>query len=158
MRRLDDVAALIAIPSVSRDESALADVVESRLRRAPHLEVHRVGDNVVARTFGSNARRLLVAGHLDTVPGDPTPRRDGDRVAGVGACDMKGSLAIMLELAVAAVVRPVEVTWVFYAREEIARAESGLRELIERLPRRRSQRADRDGMGVGHPRRRRLLG
>ncbi len=134
MSRLDEVAALIAIPSVSRHESAIADVVARALRQAPHLDVERVGDNVVARTTGRHSRRLLVAGHVDTVPGDPTPQREGDRITGVGACDMKGSLAVMLELAVDPTARPVEVTWVFYAREEIARAESGLRELIELRP------------------------
>ena len=90
MSRLDEVAALIAIPSVSRHESAIADVVARALRQAPHLDVERVGDNVVARTTGRHSRRLLVAGHVDTVPGDPTPQREGDRITGVGACDMKG--------------------------------------------------------------------
>lgn len=135
MSRLDDVLALVRIDSVSRNESALAGHIEQRLRTSAHLDVERIGDNVIARTTGLHAVRLLVAGHLDTVPGDPTLATiDGDRLVGLGACDMKGSLAMMLELAVEQKQRPVEVTWVFYAREEIARGESGLLEVGELRP------------------------
>ncbi len=135
MSRLDETFALVAIDSVSGNESAIASVVESALRQNPHLDVERIGDNVVARTTGLHRTRLLVAGHLDTVPGDPaTSTNDGDRVTGLGACDMKGSLAVMLELARDQEPRPVEVTWVFYAREEIARAQSGLLEIGELRP------------------------
>lgn len=135
MSRLDDVLALVAIESVSRNESALANVVESKLRTNPALEVERVGDNVVARTLGFRGTRLIVAGHLDTVPGEPSKAEIiDDRVQGLGACDMKGSLAVMLELATDSTPRSVEVTWVFYAREEIARSESGLLELVQLRP------------------------
>lgn len=135
MSRLDDALELVAVDSVSGRESALAGLLESRLRRAPHLEVERVGDNLVARSTGRHATRVIVAGHLDTVPGDVTAARiDGDRLVGLGACDMKGSLAVMAELAVAEVARPLEVTWVFYAREEIDRRESGLLEVAELRP------------------------
>lgn len=134
MNRLDAVAELLAIPSLSRHEHELADYVEARLRSYAHLIVERVGDNVVARTTTQHGRRVLVAGHLDTVPGDPaTVIRSADRIAGLGACDMKGSLAVMLELAALA-PRQRDVTWVFYAREEIARRESGLLELAELRP------------------------
>ena len=133
MSRLDEVFSLVSIESVSGHESALALEVERRLRGVPALDVQRVGDNVVARTRGHGTRRLLVAGHLDTVPGDPArAQRLEDRVRGLGACDMKGSLAIMIELARDPRPRSVEVTWVFYAREEVARADSGLLE-IQRL-------------------------
>ncbi len=135
MSRLEAAFELVRLASPSREEGALASLVEQRLRAWDHLEVERVGDNVVARTTGHHAQRLLVAGHLDTVPGDASAARiEGDRVVGVGACDMKGSLAVMLELAAASNPRPVEVTWVFYAREEIARRESGLVELAELRP------------------------
>ena len=135
MTRLEAALELVAVPSVSRGEGGLAALVESRLRSAAHLEVERVGDNVVARTAGTHAKRRLVAGHLDTVPGDATRARlDGERLVGVGACDMKGSLAVMLELALDPTPRPVEVTWVFYAREEVARGESGLLEVAELRP------------------------
>ncbi|MGA7835046.1 MAG: succinyl-diaminopimelate desuccinylase [Acidimicrobiales bacterium] len=135
MTRLDEAYELVSISSVSRHESALATFVESQLRGAPHLDVERVGDNVVARTSGHHASRVIVAGHLDTVPGDASEARLEDGVVrGVGACDMKGSLAVMLEVARDPTPRGVELTWIFYAREEIARAESGLTELIELRP------------------------
>lgn len=120
----------VSIPSVSGDERALADEVAATLRAAPHLEVTRVGDNVVARTTGSRPHRVLVAGHLDTVPGDAghVEVRDGV-VIGLGACDMKGSLAVMVELAIAPDAAASEVTWVFYANEEVSRVLSGLGEL-----------------------------
>ncbi len=135
MSRLEDVLELVEVSSVSRHEAALCALVEARLRSSVHLEVERIGDNVVARTTGRRAARLLVAGHLDTVPGDSARARiDGDVVRGVGACDMKGSLAVMIELASDPTPRSVEVTWVFYAREEISRAESGLVEIAQLRP------------------------
>jgi succinyl-diaminopimelate desuccinylase len=127
--------ALVAIDSVSRGEATIAHHVAVVLGRNPDLDVERIGDNVVARTTGHHATRLLVAGHLDTVPGDASEARIvGDELHGVGACDMKGSLAVMLELASTQTPRSVEVTWVFYAREEISRSESGLLEIAELRP------------------------
>ena len=135
MSRLDDVLALVLIDSVSRNEASLARHVAEVLRANPALDVERIGDNVVARTTGHHATRLLVAGHLDTVPGDAGAARIvGQELRGLGACDMKGSLAVMLELALDTAPRSVEVTWVFYAREEIARSESGLSEVAELRP------------------------
>jgi succinyl-diaminopimelate desuccinylase len=133
--RLDDTYELVSIGSLSRHEAALASHVERTLRANPALEVERVGDNVVARTMGRHATRVLVAGHLDTVPGDASAAAIvGDELRGVGACDMKGSLAVMLALATDETPRSLEVTWIFYAREEIARSESGLVELLELRP------------------------
>jgi succinyl-diaminopimelate desuccinylase len=133
--RLDDVYELVAIGSLSHHESALATHVEGVLRANPSLDVERVGDNVVARTTGHHATRVIVAGHLDTVPGDPNLAViHGDELIGLGACDMKGSLAVMLALALDEIPRSVEVSWIFYAREEISRKESGLVELIELRP------------------------
>ncbi len=135
MTRLERALDLVAIDSVSGRESAIADYVVARLSKNPRLEVERVGDNVVARTTGAHATRLIVAGHLDTVPGDPSGARiEGDVVTGLGACDMKGSLSVMVDLASVDEPHRTELTWVFYAREEIARSESGLRELIELRP------------------------
>ena len=135
MSRLDDVLALVAIESISGNEARLSGVIEAALRKNSLLEIERIGDNVVARTTGHHATRLLVAGHLDTVPGDPEAARIvGDRLVGLGACDMKGSLAVMVELALEETPRSVEVTWVFYAREEVARRESGLLEIGELRP------------------------
>ena len=135
MSTLAEVLELVRINSVSGNESDIAAHVAQRLSRAPHLEVERVGDNVVARTTGSHRRRLIIAGHLDTVPGDPARAEIvGDRLVGLGACDMKGSLAVMLTHALAASPRKFELTWIFYAREEVSRSVSGLVELRELRP------------------------
>jgi succinyl-diaminopimelate desuccinylase len=133
--RLEQALELVAIDSVSKNESTIAGLIETRLRANPALDVERIGDNVVARTTGLHATRLLVAGHTDTVPGDAARAQiAGDELRGVGACDMKGSLAVMLELATTPMDRAVELTWVFYAREEITRAESGLMEIAQLRP------------------------
>ena len=135
MSRLDEAFSLVAIGSVSREEAQLASHVESLLRASGALEVERIGDNVVARTTGRHATRVLVAGHLDTVPGDARDAKIvGDQLWGVGACDMKGSLAVMVELALDSASRSREITWIFYAREEIAHRESGLLEIAELRP------------------------
>lgn len=135
MTTLDDVLALVAIDSVSMNEDALAAHVYERLVTNEGLDVERVGDNVIARSTGHHATRVLVAGHLDTVPGDVRSAKIVDNVVrGLGACDMKGSLAGMLDLALDTTPLPVEVTWVFYAREEIARSQSGLLEVAELRP------------------------
>jgi len=132
---LDDVMALVAIDSVSGAEGDIATYVYDRLVASDRLEVERIGDNVIARTMGHHATRVLVAGHLDTVPGDVGAAViEGDVLRGLGACDMKASLAGMLDLALDEENRPVEVTWVFYAREEIARSQSGLVEVSEVRP------------------------
>jgi succinyl-diaminopimelate desuccinylase len=133
---LAGTADLIAVPSESHHESALADLVEARLAASPQLLVDRVGDNVVARTDLGRDLRLVVAGHLDTVPvdGNGTPRIDGDVLWGRGAADMKGGLAVMLELATSIDAPAVDVTWVFYAGEEVAAVHNGLRHLFERRP------------------------
>ena len=123
------VEQLVGISSVSRHESAIADFVQQQLSRADLLEVTRVGDNVIARTTTGSARRLAVVGHLDTVPGAQAMVATDDRVTGLGATDMKGSLAVMLDSALDDAPRGCDVTYVFYAREEIGRSESGLLEI-----------------------------
>ena len=135
MSRLPDVLRLVATDSISRNEGALTSLIFDELCSVEHLVVERVGDNVIARTEGFHAHRILVAGHLDTVPGDPSLAViEGDRLTGLGACDMKGSLAVMLELAKDTAKRTFDITWVFYAREEIARSESGLLEIAQLRP------------------------
>ncbi len=121
-------ADLVAVPSVSHDESALADRVESIVRTQPSLRVDRIGANVVARTDLGRGTRVVVAGHLDTVPGNGNaiPRLDGDTLWGLGSADMKGGLAVMLGLATGLREPAVDVTYVFYAGEEIAREHNGL--------------------------------
>jgi succinyl-diaminopimelate desuccinylase len=134
---LDLTASLVAIPSLSFHEGQLADAVEAALRLCPWLAVDRVGDNVVGRTQLGRPRRLVLAGHLDTVPpadGNDRPRLDGDILYGLGATDMKGGLATFLHLA-GTISEPVmDVTWCFYAREEVARSDSGLEELWQARP------------------------
>ena len=127
---------LMAVPSLSGQEAALADVVEKTLGASSWLQVERIGDNVVARTEIGRRQRLVLAGHLDTVPpgGNEVPRLDGDTLWGVGASDMKGGLAIMLDLAATVNEPAVDVTWCFYAREEIGREDSGLLELWTQRP------------------------
>ncbi|HVC26471.1 MAG TPA: succinyl-diaminopimelate desuccinylase [Acidimicrobiales bacterium] len=121
-------AELVAIASVSRSEAELADLVQSELEGVAALEVTRVEDNVVARTSLGRGRRLVLAGHLDTVPpaGNERPRIDGDVLHGLGSADMKGGLAVMLALARALDAPAVDLTYVFYACEEIAARYSGL--------------------------------
>ncbi|HEY7134073.1 MAG TPA: succinyl-diaminopimelate desuccinylase [Acidimicrobiia bacterium] len=132
-------AALVAVPSVSRAEHALAGAVEARLRTlAPRLEVERVGDNVVARTQLGRERRVVLGGHLDTVPpnGNEVPRVAADVLHGLGSADMKGGLAVLLALAEDLSVRGADarhdVTLVFYVGEEIAEEHNGLRDLFAR--------------------------
>jgi succinyl-diaminopimelate desuccinylase len=130
------VADLVAIPSVSHQEKALADHVAGRLEGLGHLTVDRVGDNVVARTALGRAMRLVVAGHLDTVPpnDNATPRIEGDTLYGLGSADMKGGLAVMLDLAAEVAEPAVDVTWVFYTAEEVAAEHNGLRHLFAERP------------------------
>ncbi len=129
-------AALCAVPSVSRHEEDLAAAVEVRLA-ACALHVERVGNTVVARTQAGRDRRVVLAGHLDTVPpnGNEVPKVEGDTLYGLGAADMKGGLAVLLRLAeeVAPAAR-FDVTLVFYESEEIADEYNGLRHLFEVRP------------------------
>jgi succinyl-diaminopimelate desuccinylase len=126
---------LCAIPSVSGNEAALADVVETRLRAdAPALRLDRIGNNVIARTEHGRDRRIVLGGHLDTVPPNDNsePHRKGDVLHGLGTADMKGGLAVLLELAGrASAQRPRhDATFVFYEAEEIADEHNGLRRLF----------------------------
>ena len=127
---LDLATSLVEIASPSRHEAAIADFVESTLGGLAHLEVLRIGDNVVARTALGRRSRVIVAGHLDTVSTAAPPPSVRDGVLwGLGAADMKGTIAVMLEAAASLDDPSVDVTWIFYAREEIARSESGLLEI-----------------------------
>ncbi|MGZ4717769.1 MAG: succinyl-diaminopimelate desuccinylase, partial [Acidimicrobiales bacterium] len=106
------------------------------LSAVPWLRVERVGDNVVARTDLGRPQRLVLAGHIDTVPanGNEVARIDGDRLQGLGAADMKGGLAVMVELARTVAEPALDLTYVFYAREEVAADRSGLLELQQQRP------------------------
>ncbi|HVE45603.1 MAG TPA: succinyl-diaminopimelate desuccinylase [Acidimicrobiales bacterium] len=129
-------AQLVDIPSVSHHEEALAGHVEGALRAVPWLEVERVGHNVVARTRLDRASRLILAGHLDTVPpnGNEKARIEGDVCWGIGAADMKAGCAVFLELARTVADPAVDLTYVFYECEEVASRFSGLRTLAAQQP------------------------
>ncbi len=130
-------ADLVAVPSVSFNEARITDLIEESLSSdAGHLDMSRIGDNLVARTDLGRQWRLILAGHTDTVPpsGNAEARIDGDILWGVGSADMKGGLAVLLELALNARLPVVDVTYVFYAREEVDSVHSGLREIAEARP------------------------
>lgn len=132
---------LCAIPSVSRHETSIADAIERQLRAdAGSLDIERVGDNIVARSRFGRAQRVVLGGHLDTVPPNEnqSPRRDGDTLHGLGTADMKGGLAIMVAIAAAVGAHPdrarFDVTFIFYVGEEIAEEWNGLRALFADRP------------------------
>ena len=134
---------LCDIPSVSGDERAIADAVEAALTaHAPHLNVYRDGDTIVARTELGRARRVAIAGHLDTVPiNDNLPVRDtvdpgtGEAlIFGRGTVDMKAGVAVQLALAIELTDPAVDVTWIWYDHEEVASELSGLGRAMRGAP------------------------
>jgi succinyl-diaminopimelate desuccinylase len=129
-------AALVDVFSVSGSERALADAIESALGELGHLKVDRVGDAVLARTVLGRPERVVVAGHIDTVPeaGNLPARRSGGRVHGLGSCDMKGGIAVGLRLAALLVEPTRDVTYVFYDGEEVEEAHNGLNRLQRKHP------------------------
>lgn len=129
-------AALVDIPSVSHEERLIADAVEAALRRLPHLHVVRDGNSVVARTELGRSERVVLAGHLDTVPpaGNTPHRMDAQDLHGLGSVDMKGGVAVALRCA-ATVAEPVrDVTYIFYEAEEVEDAFNGLGRLTRERP------------------------
>jgi len=128
--------ALVNIESVSRDELAITDAIAAALAGIEHLTVTRIGNSLVARTELGRAERVVIAGHVDTVPlnANLPARNDGTLLHGLGTCDMKGGVAVGLRLA-ATVAAPVrDVTYVFYDGEEIASEFNGLRLISEQRP------------------------
>ncbi|MFE0463935.1 succinyl-diaminopimelate desuccinylase [Kitasatospora sp. NPDC058965] len=129
-------AQLVDFPSESGDERPLADAVERALRALPHLRVDRMGNNIVARTELGRAERVLLAGHLDTVPiADNVPSRvEGDRLYGCGSSDMKSGVAVQLRLAATLPEPNRDLTFVFYDCEEVDADRNGLGHLVTRHP------------------------
>lgn len=144
---------IMGVYSVSDDEGPLTDMVERYLREQPHLTVRRHGDTLVASTSLGRAHRVILCGHLDTVPvidnfpprwlepGDGAIREDvaaahpGERVMwGRGATDMKASDAVLLYLAAALREPKYDLTFVFYDHEEVAAERNGLRKVVEAHP------------------------
>jgi succinyl-diaminopimelate desuccinylase len=120
---------LIDIESVSGNERAIADAVETGLRALPHLTVSRFGNTLVARTEQGHGERVVVAGHLDTVPvNDNLPaRRDDELLHGLGACDMKGGVAVALRIAATMPETNRDLTFLFYDCEEVEAERNGLK-------------------------------
>lgn len=129
-------AQLTDIESVSGNEKTLADAVEGALRGCPHLRVDRDGDAVIARTGLGRPERVVLAGHLDTVPvADNLPSRvQGDRLYGCGTTDMKSGVAVQLRLAATVPQPNRDVTYVFYDCEEVEAARNGLGRLARNRP------------------------
>ncbi|MEW1864899.1 succinyl-diaminopimelate desuccinylase [Streptomyces sp. NBC_00669] len=130
-------AQLVDVESVSRAEGELADLVAAALAAQPHLRVDRDGNAVVARTELGRTERVVLAGHLDTVPiADNLPSRlDADGVLwGCGTSDMKAGVAVQLKLAAGLREPNRDLTFVFYDAEEIAAEFNGLKRLAERHP------------------------
>ena len=131
---------LVDIPSESRSEGAIADAIEAALAGAAHLTVERDGNTLVARTNLGHPDRVLICGHIDTVPeADNLPHHietvDGEeRLVGLGSCDMKGGVAVALALAVAVEAPTRDITYVFYEAEEIEERYNGLKRLAETRP------------------------
>lgn len=142
---------LVNVPSVSGEERVLADAVELTLSQCAHLTVQRIGNTVIAQTHLGRSSRVILAGHLDTVPpadntqavliakGDSFPhdtaqKATEDLVFGLGACDMKGGVAVALQAAVTVDQPQFDVTYIFYECEEVDSARNGLTLLAANHP------------------------
>jgi succinyl-diaminopimelate desuccinylase len=120
--------ALVDVESVSGNEKPLADAVEEALGKLKQYELDRDGDTVVARTNLGRKHRIVLAGHLDTVPiADNVPsRREGDRIYGCGTSDMKSGVAVLLHLAATIEEPAYDLTLVCYDNEEVEAGKNGL--------------------------------
>jgi succinyl-diaminopimelate desuccinylase len=129
-------AQLVDIPSVSGEEGPLADAIEGALRSLPHLTVHRDGHAIVARTTLGRPERVILAGHVDTVPlaGNLPSRLEGSRLYGCGTTDMKSGVAVQLRLAAGVTSPARDITYVFYDCEEVAADRNGLLRLSRNCP------------------------
>jgi succinyl-diaminopimelate desuccinylase len=128
------------IPSVSGDETTLADLIFAEVSVLPHLEVYRDGDTIVARTSQGRPQRVAIAGHIDTVPiNGNVPTRDIDLdgepyIWGRGTVDMKAGVAVQLKLAAELVAPRVDITWMWYDHEEVDADLNGLTRLARTRP------------------------
>jgi succinyl-diaminopimelate desuccinylase len=132
----DLTAQLVDIESVSGTEGPIADAIEAALRSLPHLGVERDGHALVARTDLGRPQRVILAGHIDTVPvaGNLPSRLAGGVLHGCGTADMKAGVAVALRLA-ATVPEPArDVSYVFYDCEEVEAERNGLLRLSRNRP------------------------
>ena len=140
---------LVNFPSVSGDEAVLADSIEAILRDLPWLTVERISNSLVARTSLGRSQRVIVAGHIDTVPvadnsvavdvaaGQALPTGQAvleDVIFGLGSCDMKGGIAVALRAAIEISEPAFDVTYIFYECEEIASSRNGLTLIAAQRP------------------------
>ena len=147
MPRLDPTAssidltrAICDIPSVSDEEAALADAIFDVVHGREHLDVYRDADTIVARTHRGRAQRVVIAGHIDTVPiNGNVPTRDVEMdgvpyLWGRGTVDMKAGVAVQLKLAVELTDPRVDITWMWYDHEEVDADLNGLTRLSRTRP------------------------
>lgn len=131
---------LCDMESVSGNEQAVADAIVASLSGADHLEIIRDGDTVVARTSLGRDKRVVIAGHIDTVPVNnnlPCRFEEIDGVAhltGRGTVDMKAGVAVQLKLAAELTEPDIDVTWMWYDHEEVSSELNGLKRLAENRP------------------------
>ncbi|QKJ19115.1 succinyl-diaminopimelate desuccinylase [Microbacterium hominis] len=137
---IDLTRTICDIPSVSDDETALADAIDDAVRALPHLSVHRDGDTIVARTDRGRPQRVVIAGHIDTVPiNGNVPTRDVEidgeaYLWGRGTVDMKAGVAVQLKLAAELADPRVDITWMWYDHEEVDADLNGLTRLARSRP------------------------
>ncbi|WP_261164430.1 succinyl-diaminopimelate desuccinylase [Microbacterium sp. Marseille-Q6965] len=136
----DLTRAICDIPSVSDDETTLADAIHDAVSALPHLQVLRFGDTIVARTDLGRAQRVAIAGHIDTVPiNGNLPTREveeeGEAVIwGRGTVDMKAGVAVQLKLAAELTDPAVDITWIWYDHEEVEASRNGLGRIERERP------------------------
>src|SRR5262245_23038642 len=128
--------ALVDIESVSGNEAEIAGRAEQALRDRPHLAVERDGNVVVARDHRGRPQRVVLAGHLDTVPiaGNFPSTVDDEAIHGCGSADMKAGVALALHLAVTMTQPRYDMTYLFYDCEEVQFERNGLTKLAREKP------------------------
>jgi len=122
---------LVNISSVSKDEKSIADSIEEALKKCNHLKLTRVNNSLVAQTSFGNKQRVVIAGHIDTVPANNNfpGKINNSEVVGLGSVDMKSGIAVALKLASEITSSNFDITYLFYESEEIETKFNGL-ELI----------------------------
>ena len=122
---------LVNISSVSKDETSIADSIEEALKKCNHLKLTRVNNSLVAQTSFGNKQRVVIAGHIDTVPANNNfpGKINNSEVVGLGSVDMKSGIAVALKLASEITSSNFDITYLFYESEEIETKFNGL-ELI----------------------------
>jgi succinyl-diaminopimelate desuccinylase len=125
---VDLTAALVDIESVSGNEVTITDSIEQALSEVPWLELWRHSNSLIARTTFGRDERVVVAGHVDTVPlnANLPSRIEDDALHGLGSCDMKGGVAVALQLAATLDQPSRDLTYVFYEAEEVEAERNGL--------------------------------